>query len=89
MVCIPEEDQDDPLDALVRFIADKSKSLWRRVKSKAKQSDDDETTDIADEAILEGERPPKHQVVPSTADDPNYAREISKKQDTPRFGVSF
>ncbi len=79
MVCIPEEDQDDPLDALVRFIADKSKSLWKRVISKTKQSDNDKTTDIAGEATtLEGERLPKREVVPSTADDPNDANGISK-----------
>ena len=44
-------------ETFVRFIADKSKSLWKRVTSKAKQSDEDETTGIASEAaVVEEER---------------------------------
>jgi hypothetical protein len=57
MVCISDEEEEDPLETFVRFIADKSKSLWKRVTSKAKQSDEDETTGIASEAtVVEGER---------------------------------
>lgn len=53
MVCIPDEEEEDPLETFVRFIADKSKSLWKRVTSKTKQSDEDET---ASESTVEGER---------------------------------
>ena len=56
MVCISDEEEEDPLETFVRFIADKSKSLWKRVTSKTKQSDEDETTGIASEATVEGER---------------------------------
>lgn len=57
MVCISDEEEEDPLETFGRFIADKSKSLWKRVTSKAKQSDEDETTDIASvAAVVEGER---------------------------------
>jgi hypothetical protein len=83
MVYIPDEEEEDPLESFARFIADKSKSLWRRVTSKAKQSDEDETTDIASE--VEGERgavqsrPPKREGVPSTSEDhPDQARGVSK-----------
>ncbi|KAI0282084.1 hypothetical protein BGY98DRAFT_131872 [Russula aff. rugulosa BPL654] len=65
MVYIADEEEEDPLETFVRFIADKSKSLWKRVTSKAKQSDEDETTGIASEAaVAEGavqSRPPKHE----------------------------
>ena len=87
MVCISDEEEEDPLETFVRFVADKSKSLWKRVTSKAKQSDEDETTGIASEATLvEGEqeavqsRPPKREGGASTSEDhPNQARGISKK----------
>jgi hypothetical protein len=56
IVYIPVEEEEDPLESFVRFISDKSKSLWKRVTSKAKQSDEDETTGIAREAnVVEGE----------------------------------
>ena len=87
MVCISGEEEEDPLETFARFIAGKSKSLWKRVASKAKQSDEDETTEIASEAtVVEGERgtiqsrPPKREGVPSTSEDhPDQARGISKK----------
>jgi hypothetical protein len=52
MLYISDEEEEDPLESFVRFIADKSKSLWKRVTSKAKQSDEDETTGIASEAAV-------------------------------------
>lgn len=81
------DEEEDPLETFMRFIADKSKSLWKRVTSKTKQSDEDKTTGIASEAaVIEGEpgavqpRPPKHEEVPATAEDhTNQARRISKK----------
>jgi hypothetical protein len=85
MVCVADEEEEDPLETFGRFIADKSKSLWKRVTSKAKQSDEDETANIGSE--VEGERgavpsrPPKREAVPSmpsTSED-HQAREISKK----------
>jgi hypothetical protein len=83
-VYFSEEEEEDPLDAFMRFIADKSKSLWKRVTSKAKQSNEDETTGIASKAaVAESEpgavqsRPPN---LPSTSEDnANQARGISKK----------
>jgi len=75
MVCISDEEEEDPLETFVRFIADKSKSLWKRVTSKAKQSDEDEATGVASGAIaVEGDqavqsRPPKREAVPSTSED--------------------
>lgn len=69
MVCVADEEEEDPLETFVHFIADKSKSLWKRVTSKAKQSDEDETTGIDSETtVVEGDsggrgvvqsRPPK------------------------------
>ncbi|KAF8503680.1 hypothetical protein F5888DRAFT_1020733 [Russula emetica] len=53
---ISDEEEEDPLETFVRFIADKSKSLWKRVTSKAKPSDEDETTGIVSEANVVGER---------------------------------
>jgi hypothetical protein len=87
MVCIADEEEEDPLETFAHFIADKSKSLWKRVTSKARQSDEDETTGIAGEAaVVEGERgavqswPPKREGVPSTSEgDSDQARGISKK----------
>jgi hypothetical protein len=84
MVYIPDEEEEDPLESFVRFIADKSKSLWKRVASKPRQSDEDETTDIAsDAAVVEGEpgavqpRPPNREGEPLTHS--NQAKGISKK----------
>lgn len=55
MVYISDEEEEDPLETFVRFITDKSKSFWKRVTSKARQSDEDETTGIAGEAtVVEG-----------------------------------
>lgn len=88
VVYISDEEEEDPLETFVHFIADKSKSLWKRVTSKARQSDEDETTDIAGEAtVVEGERavqswPPNSEgaPVPSTSEgDSDQARRISKK----------
>jgi hypothetical protein len=91
MVYIPDETQeDDVLDAFVRFIGDKSKSLWKRVVSKAKQSDkeepmgaasdsDSETTNVAEEQKAVQTRPPNREV-PSTLDNPaGQAKGISKR----------
>lgn len=87
MAYFSDEEEEDPLDTFVRFIADKSKSFWKRVTSKAKQSDEYETTGIAGEAaVVEGRlgavqsRPPKHEGAPLTSEDhANQARGISKK----------
>jgi hypothetical protein len=55
MVCIPVE-EDDVLDPFVRFIADKSKSLWKRVVSKAKQSEKEEPVGTTGETTTVEER---------------------------------
>ena len=72
VVCISDEEEEDPLETFARFIADKSKSLWKRVTSKTKQSDEDETMDIASEVEEERgaiqSRPPKREEVPSTSE---------------------
>jgi hypothetical protein len=93
-IYIPDEvEEDDPLEALVRYIADKSKSLWKRVASKAKQSDKEETMGVGSETTTIGEerksvqsRPPNREV-PSTSDQPNGAREISKNTSDCMVGV--
>lgn len=92
-IYIPDEvEEDDPLEALVRFIAEKSKSLWKRVASKAKQSDKDETmgvgTIIEERKSVQSRPPnnPNHEV-PSTSDQPNGAREISKNTSGCMVGV--
>jgi hypothetical protein len=80
---VNEAQEDDPLDDLVRFIADKSKSWWKRVASKAKQSEKDtgvasETTTVEEEQEEQKEsRPPKREGVPSTSD--HQTKGISKK----------
>jgi hypothetical protein len=81
MVYIADEEEEDPLETFVRFIADKSKSLWKRVTSKAKQSDEDETTGIASEAaVAEREpgavqsRPPKHEGTSDVANQANFQK---------------
>lgn len=95
MVYIPDETQeDDVLDAFVRFIGDKSKSLWKRVISKAKQSDKEEptaaasdsnseTTNVAEEQKAVQTRPPNREM-PSTLDShldnpAGQAKGISKR----------
>ncbi len=82
MVYVSDEEEEDPLETFVRFIADKSKSFWKRVTSKAKQSDGDETTGVASEAtVVEGElgavqsRPPKPEGVPLTSEGPSLPSE--------------
>ena len=90
VVCIPVE-EDDVLDPFVRFIADKSKSLWKRVVSKAKPSEkeeepvgaasENETTAMVEERKAVQTRPPNREDCeePSTLDGPNQANGISKK----------
>jgi len=77
---IPDEVQEeDPLEVLGRFIAAKSKSLWRRVSSKGKQSGKDETGDVVSETTTDGEereplvssRPPNREQLPSSSDPPD------------------
>jgi hypothetical protein len=76
---IPDEArEEDPLEVFGRFIASKSKSLWRRVSSKGKQSRKDETGRVVGESTTDGEeqtafvqsRPPNHERLPSSSDDP-------------------
>lgn len=92
MVYISDEEGEDPLETFVHFIADKSKSLWKRVTSKARQSDEDETTGIAGKAtVIEGERAVQSWPLnsegapaPSTSEgDSDQARRISKKIERP------
>ncbi len=79
MACVPDEEQEDPLEAFLRLIADKSKSLWKRVTSKAKQSDNTgATTMVEEERDAVQSRPLNREGVPSTSDHPNHARGISK-----------
>jgi hypothetical protein len=86
MVCIPVE-EDDVLDPFVRFIADKGKSLWKRVVSKAKQSEKEEpvgttgeTTMVEEREAVQTRRSNREDCeVPSTLDDPNLAEGISQK----------
>lgn len=52
MLYISDEEEEDPLETFVRFIADKSKSLWKRVTLKAKQSVKDETTGITGKVAM-------------------------------------
>jgi hypothetical protein len=78
------EEEEDPLESFVQFIAEKSKSLWKRVTSKAKHSDEDEGTGIAGEAaVVEGDRGlPQSRPLNregSSEDDDHQARGISKK----------
>jgi hypothetical protein len=92
-IYIPDEvEEDDPLEALVRFIADKSKSLWKRVASKAKQSDKDETMGVASETTITEEEQKSVQSRPPNGpnrevDQPNEAREISKNTSGCMAGV--
>jgi len=77
---IPHElQEDDPLEVLGRLIANKSKSLWRRLSSNGKQSDKDKAMGGVSEAATDGEtrkvvrsRSPNRKEVRS----PNGAREI-------------
>ncbi|KAH9966549.1 hypothetical protein BC827DRAFT_674898 [Russula dissimulans] len=90
---IPNEMQDeDPLEVLGRFIADKSKSLWRRLSSNGKRSDKDEAMDGVSETTTDGEgrkvvqpRPPKRKEVRSRR---NGAREISINNSSPTVEIS-
>jgi hypothetical protein len=79
---IPDElQEEDPLEVLGRFIAAKSKSLWRRVSSKGKQSGKVETRGVVSETTMDGERkpfvpsrPPNcEQLLPSSSDPPDDA----------------
>jgi hypothetical protein len=81
---IPDEVQEeDPLEVLGRFIAAKSKSLWRRVSSKGKQSGKNETGDVVstDGEEREPSRPPNREQLPSLADPPNDTRKFSKNKN--------
>jgi hypothetical protein len=81
---IPDEVQEeDPLEVLGRFIAAKSKSLWRRVSSKGKQSGKNETGDVVstDGEEREPSRPPNREQLPSLADPPNDTRKFSKDKN--------
>ena len=83
-VCIVDEEEEDPLETFVRFIADKSKSLWKRVTSKTKQSDEDEAT------MVEGERE-NCLIAAAEAQGPSTLEESSegnfqKKMNEPMFG---
>lgn len=83
---IPDEVQEeDPLEVLGRFIAAKSKSLWRRVSSKEKQSGKEETEDVVSETTTDGgdrepldsSRPPnREQLLPSSSDPPEDTRTV-------------
>jgi hypothetical protein len=86
---IPDEVQEeDPLEVLGRFIAAKSKSLWRRVSSKGKQSGKDETGDVVSETTTDGgereplvlSRAPNCEQLPSSSDPPDDTRKISKNK---------
>jgi len=79
---IPHElQEDDPLEVLGRFIADKSKALWRRLSSNGKQSDKDEAMDGVSETTTDGETRKVVQslLLPNVQShpNPNGAREIS------------
>lgn len=76
--------EDDPLEVLGRFIADKSKSLWRQVIPRAKQSDEVETGGGVSEITIDEEerqavsvqsRPPNREV--PSSDPPNQTGEFS------------
>ena len=85
---IPDEVQEeDPLEVLGRFIAAKSKSLWRRVSSKGKQSGKDETEGVVSETTTDGgeqkpsSRPPiREQLLPSSSDPPDDVGNIPKSK---------
>jgi hypothetical protein len=76
---IPDElQEEDPLEVLGRFIAAKSKSLWRRA-SKGKQTGKVETRGVVSETTMDEERNPSRppnceQVLPSPSDPPDDAR---------------
>ncbi|KAH9005026.1 hypothetical protein EDB86DRAFT_2825381 [Lactarius hatsudake] len=86
MTHVPEEVQEeDPLDILGRLIADKSKSLWKRVASKGNPSDkhaasgdvnEDATTHEEDHAVLPLQSP-KRGKLPLPSNPPNRSLELS------------
>ncbi|KAI0295443.1 hypothetical protein BC826DRAFT_275755 [Russula brevipes] len=86
VVFIPDEVQEeDPLEVLGRFIADKSKSWWRRVASKAKQPDGaggvvSETTTVGEERKPAPSRRPNREDAPSSTSSgpPKQEEDISK-----------
>lgn len=84
---VPDEVQEeDPLEVFGRYISAKSKSLWRRVSSKGKQPERDETGDVVSEAPTDGEerkllvqsRAPNREQLPSSSEPPDEVRESSK-----------
>jgi hypothetical protein len=88
MEFIPDElREEDPLEVLGKFIAAKSKSLWRRVSSKGKQSGKEETGTVDGETITDGEptpfvpsRPPNDRQLPSSSDLPEDAEFFFKNE---------
>ena len=87
---IPDEArEEDPLEVFGRFIGAKSKSLWRRVSSKGKQSRKDETGRVVSGSTADGEeqtpfaqsRPPNRERLPSSSDPPN-------PNEAPQGGIS-
>ena len=77
---VPEEvEEEDPLEALGRLIANKSKSLWRRVAFKVNTSDKHAASGDVNEEATHGEEPavipiPEELLLP--ADPPNQTLEL-------------
>jgi len=84
---VPDEaEEEDSLEVLGRFIAAKSKSLWRRVSSKGKQPGKDGV--LASEVPTDGEarkplaqsRAPNREQLPPPSEPLDEARETSKTE---------
>ncbi len=80
-----EVEEEDPLEVLGRLIADKSKSLWRRVSSKGNPSDkhvasgdvNEETTTHEEEHAIFPLGSLRREELPLPSDPPNRTAELS------------
>lgn len=78
-----EEEEEDPLEVLGRLIADKSKSLWRRVASKGNSSgkhdaasrdiNEQTTTQEEEHALFPSGGSLRHEELPLPSDPPNQS----------------